>query len=252
MKVAVLGGTGTLGRPLIAALAERGHDVLALSRRAPRTLPAGAMHRRIDLTDGHGLEAALEGVEVVVDCSNSNPRNAGPVLVEGTKRLLPVGVAAGVRHHIGISIVGCDRVPLAYYDVKVEQEEAIAGGGLPWSLVRATQFHSLIGGVFAWTGRFGVIPTGRARLQPVDPRVVAKRLAAVVEEEPGGRLGDIAGPEVLTLSELARAWRRAGHRALPLRIPMVGRIGHPLHEGALCAPDAAAGGSTFEEWLARG
>jgi uncharacterized protein YbjT (DUF2867 family) len=252
VKVAVVGGTGTLGRPLVAALAERGHHVLALSRGAPRELPIGALHRRINLTDCHGLEAALEGVEVVVDCSNSSPRNAGPVLVEGTKRLLPIGAAAGVRHHVGISIVGCDRVPMAYYDVKVEQEEAIAAGEVPWSLVRATQFHPLIERAFAWAGRFGVVPTGRARLQPVDPRVVAERLAAVVEGEPAGRLGDVAGPEVSTLSELARTWRRAGHRALPLRIPMLGRTGRPLSEGALCAPDAAAGGSTFEEWLARG
>lgn len=252
MKVAVVGGTGTLGRPLVAALTERGHDVLALCRRAPRALPAGAVHRRIDLTDGHGLEAALEGVEVVVDCSNEGPRNAGPVLVEGTKRLLPIGAAAGVRHHIGISIVGCDRVPMDYYDVKVEQEEAIADGELPWSLVRATQFHTLIAWAFAQTGRFGVVPTGSARLQPVDPRVVAKRLAAVVEAEPAGRLGDIAGPKVSTLSELAEAWRRAGHRALPLRIPMLGRVGRPVREGALCAPDAAAGGPTFGEWLADG
>lgn len=252
MRVAVVGGTGMLGRPLVAALAERGHEVLALSRRAPRKLPGGALHRRIDLTDGYGLEAALEGVEVVADCSNSNPRNAGPVLVEGTKRLLPAGAAAGVRHHIGISIVGCDRVPMAYYGVKVEQERAIAAGELPWSLVRATQFHTLIAWAFAQAGRFGVVPTGSARLQPVDSKVVAEQLVGVVEGEPAGRLGDIAGPEVQTLTELAKVWRRAGHRALPLRIPMVGRIGRPLHEGALCDPRAATAGPNFKESLADG
>jgi uncharacterized protein YbjT (DUF2867 family) len=252
MKVAVVGGTGVLGTLLVRTLAGAGHEVLALSRRAPRELPAGATHMCIDLTDGHGLEATLAGVEVVVDCSNSNPRNAAPVLVEGTKRLLPAGVAAGVRHHVGVSIVGCDRVPTAYYKVKVEQEETIAAGELPWSLVRATQFHTLIAWAFGQAGRFGVVPTGRAQLQPVDPGVVADRLAAIVAGEPGGRLGDVAGPEVLTLSELARAWKRAGHRALPLRIPMLGRIGRPVKEGALCAPSAAGGGTTFEEWLARG
>jgi uncharacterized protein YbjT (DUF2867 family) len=249
MKVAVVGGTGVLGARLTRCLSSAGHDVLALSR-GVRALPAGLTHRPVDLVSGAGLAAALEGVEVVVDASNSNPRNAGPVLVEGTKRLLRVEAAAGVRHHVGISIVGCDRVPTAYYEVKVRQEEAIAAGEVPWSLLRASQFHTLIASGFGRANRLGVVPTGSARLQPVDPDVVAERLARIAAAGPAGRLGDVAGPRVLTLSELAEAWRRAGHRALPLRIPMIGRVGRPLREGALCNPDAAAGGPGFEEWLA--
>jgi uncharacterized protein YbjT (DUF2867 family) len=250
MKVAVVGGTGVLGKPLVAALAARGDEVLALSRNAPRKLPDRASHRRVDLTTGEGLEDALAGVEVVIDCSNEGPRGAGPVLVEGTKRLLPAGAAAGVRHHVGVSIVGCDRVPMDYYKVKVEQEEAIAAGEVPWSLLRATQFHTLIDHLFKQDARFGIVRSGSARFQPVDPPLVAKCLAEAAHAEPAGRLPDVAGPELLTLSELARAWRRAGHRALPLRFPMIGPIGRPLREGALCNPDAAAGGRTFERWLA--
>src|SRR5436190_4100189 len=128
MKVAVVGGTGALAAPLLAELAARGDDVLALSRRPGAELPAGASRRRVELTSGAGLGEALAGVEVVVDASNGDPRNAAPVLVEGTKRLLRAAAEAGVRHYVGISIVGCDRVPMAYYKVKVEQEEAIAGG----------------------------------------------------------------------------------------------------------------------------
>lgn len=252
MKVAVVGGTGVLGKPLVGALAAAGDEVRVLSRRAPKRLPDGASHRRVDLTGGEGLAEALAGVEVVVDCSNSTPRNAAPVLVEGTKRLLRAGKEVGVRHHVGVSIVGCDRVPMAYYEVKVEQEEAIAAGEVPWSLLRATQFHTLIAWVFGQAGRARVVPNGSARLQPIHPPVVAERLAETVHAEPAGRLGDIAGPEVLTLTELAKAWRGAGHRALPLRIPMVGRIGRPLREGALCNQDAAAGGPTFEGWLRDG
>jgi uncharacterized protein YbjT (DUF2867 family) len=174
------------------------------------------------------------------------------VLVEGTRRLLRAGAAAGVRHHVGVSIVGCDRVPLAYYKVKVEQEEAIAAGEVPWSLLRATQFHTLIAWAFGQAARFGVVPSGGARLQPIDPRVVAARLAEVVRGEPAGRLPDIGGPEVQTLTELAKAWRGAGHRALPLRIPMIGRIGRPLLEAALCNPVAASDGPSFAEWLTHG
>ncbi len=252
MKVAVVGGTGVLGKPLVAALAARGDEVLALSRTTPRKLPDGASHRSVDLTSGERLTGALSGVEVLVDASNSSPRNAGPVLVEGTKRLLRAGAEAGVRHHIGISIVGCDRVPMAYYKVKVEQEEAIAGAAVPWSLLRATQFHPLLAWAFGEAGRFRVVPTGSAQLQPIDPLVVVERLTEAAHAEPAGRLPDIAGPKVHTLTELAQVWRQAGHRAMPLRLPMVGRIGRPVREGALCNPDAAAGGRTFKQWLADG
>ncbi len=251
MKVAVVGGTGVLGKPLVAELAARGDEVLALSRTAPRKLPDGASHRRIDLTTGDGLAEALAGIEVIVDASNSStPRRAAPVMVEGTKRLLNAGAEAGARHYVGVSIVGCERVPMAYYKVKVQQEEAIAAGAIPWSLLNATQFHTLIDYLFKQDARFGIVRSGSARFQPIDPPVVAERLAAAAHAEPAGRLPDVAGPEVLTLSELAKAWRRAGHRALPLRFPMVGPIGRPLREGALCNPDAAAGGRTFEQWLA--
>jgi uncharacterized protein YbjT (DUF2867 family) len=253
MKVAVVGGTGVLGKLVAAELAARGNEVLALSRRPGRGLPAGATHRSIDLTNGEGLDEALAGAEVVVDCLNSsNPRDAHPVLVGGTTRLLLAGAAAGVGHHVGVSVVGCDRVPMAYYKDKVEQEKVIAGAEVPWSLVRATQFHTLIAWSFARARRFGVVPTGSARLQPIDPAVVAARLARVARDGPAGRLDDIGGPQVQTLSELAGAWRRTGHRALPLRIPMVGPIGRPLHEGALCNPGAAAAGPSFEEWLENG
>ncbi len=251
MKVAVVGGTGVLGKPLVAELAARGDEVRVLSRSAPKRLPDGASHRRIDLTSGEGLAEALGGVEVVVDVSNSStPRRAAPVLVEGTKRLLRAGAEADAQHYVGVSIVGCERVPMAYYKVKVEQERAIAEGEVPWSLLRATQFHTLIDYLFKQDARFGIVRSGSARFQPVDPPVVAERVAGAAHADPAGRLPDVAGPEVLTLSELADAWRRAGHRALPLRFPMIGPIGRPMREGALCNPDAAAGGRTFEQWLA--
>lgn len=251
MKVAVVGGTGVLGKLVVAELAARGDEVLALSRRPGRTVPEGVSHRRVDLTTGEGLAEALAGVEVVVDASSSStPRRAAPVLVEGTKRLLRAGAEAGARHYVGVSIVGCERVPMAYYKVKVQQEATIAAGAIPWSLLRATQFHTLIDYLFKQDARFGVVRSGSARFQPIDPSLVAERMAGVAHADPAGRLPDVAGPAVLTLSELAKAWRQAGHRALPLRFPMVGPIGRPLREGALCNPDAAAGGRTFEQWLA--
>lgn len=258
MKVAVIGGTGVLGRLVVAELVERGDEVLALSRSRPAAeLPGGASHRRVDLVGGEGLDTGLAGVEAVVDASNAPPaprRRARQVLVEGSERLLRAEAEAGVRHHVTISIVGCDRVPMAYYGAKVAQEQAVESGPVPWSLLRATQFHTLLDWAFASAARFRVLPTGTARVQPIDPAAVAVRLADVTHGGPAGRLPSLAGPEVKTLSELARTWRQAkGGSLLPVRIPMIGRRGRALRAGGLCEPDAAATGTrTFEDWLRDG
>jgi uncharacterized protein YbjT (DUF2867 family) len=251
LKVAVVGGTGGLGSLVVAELAARGDEVVALSR-SPRSaaLPSGASHRRADLATGEGLGEGLDGVEVVVDASNAL-REAREVLVEGSKRLLGAEAEAGARHHVAVSIVGCDRVPMPYYRAKVAQEKAVESGGVPWSLLRATQFHSLLDWAFGRVARFRVLPTGAARIQPIDPAAAAARLADAAHAEPSGRLPDLAGPEVLTLTELAKTWRRArGRHLLPVRIPMVGRVGRAVGDGALCDPAAAVESSSFAEWLA--
>ncbi len=246
--VAVVGGTGTIGAPVVAALLARGATVRVLSRNA-RALPASAEHRRIDLDSGAGIADALAGADVVVDAANST-RGAQKTMVEGTARLLEAGAAAGVGHHLTISIIGIDRVPTSYYRHKLAQERAVEGGPLPWSILPAAQFHQLLEMGFGYVARFGLRPTGSAQLQPIDPRVVAERLADAALATPAGRLPEIAGPKVQTLSELSGAWAAArGKHRLHLRVPAWGKIGRPLAAGALCAPDGAAGGEDFEEWL---
>ncbi len=250
----MIGGTGALGSLVVAELVARGDEVLVLSRSpGAAALPSGTSHRRIDLASGDGLAEGLAGAEVVVDASNDN-REAQKVLVNGSKRLLPAEAGAGVRHHVAISVVGCDRVPMAYYGAKVAQEQAVESGPVPWSLLRATQFHTLLDWAFASAARFRVLPTGTARVQPIDPAAVAVRLADVAHGEPAGRLPSLAGPAVETLSELARTWRQAkGRSLLPVRIPMIGRRGRALRAGGLCEPGAAAAGTrTFEDWLRDG
>lgn len=246
--VAVVGGTGTLGAPVVRELLARGADVRVLSRNAAN-VPDGAAHHRVDLTSGEGLAPALAGVDAVVDTANST-KGAEEVLVAGTKRLLEAGAAAGVAHHVAISIIGIDQVPMSYYRVKLAQEEAIESGPLPFSLLRASQFSQLLDQAFGAAARFGVRPTGAAKVQPIDPEIVAACLAEAVSAGPGGRLPDVAGPKVQTLSELSRAWAsaRAKHR-LPLRIPAWGKMGRALAAGALCDPAAATPGEDFEEWL---
>lgn len=250
MRVAVIGGTGGLGRLVAAGLAARGDEVRVVSRHAPESpLADGIEHQRADLASGEGLAEAVAGMEVVVNSVNEL-RRARAVLVGGTRRLLDAEAAAGVGHHVAISIVGCERVPWSYYDAKAAQEDVVAAGPVGWSLLRATQFHTLLAGTFAEAARWRLVPTGRALLQPIDPALVAERLVAVVHAGPAGRLPDLAGPEVRTLTELAGAWRaHHGRRLLALRVPFVGRVGRALRAGGLTDPAAAAGGPAFAQWL---
>jgi uncharacterized protein YbjT (DUF2867 family) len=253
MRVAVIGGTGELGSLVVAELATRGDEVRAVSRNAPTEgmLPVGAEHARADLASGDGVRGALEGIEVVLDSSNDR-RRARDVLVDGTLRLVAAGADAGVRHHVGISIVGCDRVPNAYYKAKVAQEEALASGTVPWSLLRATQFHALVAAGIAGAARFRVLPKVRVPLQPIDTAVVARRLAELVHGEPAGRVADVAGPQVEQLDALASAWSaHAGRRLLPLRVPplALGKGGREMAAGLLTDPAAATDGPTFAQWL---
>jgi uncharacterized protein YbjT (DUF2867 family) len=246
--VAVAGGTGTLGAPVVRELLARGATVRVLSRNATN-VPDGAEHRRVDLTSGEGLAQALAGADAVIDAANAT-KAAEDVLVAGTGRLLEAEAAAGVGHHLVISIIGIDQVPMKYYRVKFAQEKAIESGAVPYSILRASQFPQLLDMAFTAAARFGIRPTGTAKIQPIDPTVVAARLADAALAGPAGRLPDIAGPKVQTLSELSRTWATArGKRRLPLRVPAWGKMGKALAAGALCDPAAATPGEDFEEWL---
>src|SRR5262249_12047031 len=160
MRIAIVGGTGTLGRHVVTNLAQRGHEVRVLSR-SSQDFPA-------DLVSGKGLDAALAGCAAVVDASNaSSPKRAAQVLVEGTARLLTAEQHAGVSHHVCISIVGCEQIPIGYFRVKTEQEQAVERGPVPFSIVRATQFHELASATLAAAGKYRVLPVPRMRLQTV-------------------------------------------------------------------------------------
>ncbi|MCW2979627.1 MAG: hypothetical protein JWO14_1354 [Solirubrobacterales bacterium] len=248
LTVAVVGGTGTVGAPVAAALLARDATVRVLTRNRAN-VPAGAEHRRVDLISGEGIAEALAGADAVVDAVNST-RRPKKTLVEGTGRLLEAGAAAGVGHHVTISIVGVEHIPSSYYRHKIAQERAVEAGPVPWSILRATQFHQLLDMAFGFAARVGLRPTGAGMLQPMDPLVAAERLADAALAEPAGRLPDIAGPRITTISELSDAWAIARRRRrLPLRIPSIGKAGKAIAAGELCAPDGAAGGKDFEEWL---
>jgi uncharacterized protein YbjT (DUF2867 family) len=244
MRIAIVGGAGTLGSHITAELSERGHDVRVLSRRSTQ-FP-------VDLSSGQGLAAAIEGCDAVVDASNAAARRAAQVLVGGSRRLLAVERDSGVRHHVGISIVGCERVPIGYYRAKAAQEQVVSGGLAPWSLVRATQFHELIAMMLAAAAKWRVLPIPAARFQPVAAAEVARVVADVAEGESARGRIQVAGPQVMTAAELARTWQSVtGRRALPVPVPVPGVVGRALRAGALTAESAdVLGTQTFAGWLA--
>jgi uncharacterized protein YbjT (DUF2867 family) len=243
--ILVTGGTGTLGRALVMRLREQGHEPRVLSRRAGPGATVG------DLETGEGVAGAVRGADVVVHAA-SRPRHD----VAQARTLLDAlrdegRRAAATPHLVFVSIVGVDRVPLAYYRDKVAVERMVAEAGVPWTVQRATQFHDLLVMLFGVLGRAPVLPVlAGARFQPVDVRDVAERLAALAVGAPAGRAEDLAGPQVRTMADLARAWASAtGRRRVVVPVPLPGAPARAVRAGALLAPDHADGRITFEEFL---
>jgi len=251
MRVLVVGGTGSAGRPLVTELQHRGHDVAVLGRTAGKA-PAGARDLTGDLTSGAGLVDACRDVHAVVHVANGIGRAARPVLVEGTHRLVDAAAGAGVGHVVVLSICGVDRTPLGYHRAKVEQERAVAAAGVPWSILRATQFHELLTQIFASSARRGaVLALARTPLRPVAATTAASALADLVDAGPSGHVSDLAGPAVIECVEAALGWRRAtGVRrpVLPLWLP--GEGGRMLRAGALVPDRGRFAGPSYAEWLA--
>lgn len=246
--ILVAGGTGTLGRPLVAKLTGSGHRVRVLSRRPP---PAGAepgSWATGDLRAGTGVAEAAAGMDVIVHCASSL-RGDVPL----TANLIRAAQQAGSPHLVYISIVGVDRVPFGYYRMKLAAEGLIAAGGLPWTILRATQFHDLILTVCTALARLPVMPLPAGfRFQPVEVTEVADRLAGLAAGAPAGRVPDLGGPEIRPVAELATAYLRAtglNRRLVP--VPLPGAAAAGFRQGGNLAPEHAAGQVTFEEFLSR-
>ncbi|WP_338742913.1 SDR family oxidoreductase [Actinomadura luteofluorescens] len=250
--ILVTGASGTLGRPVTRLLAEAGADVRALSRRA-REPEAGVTWCRGDLVTGEGVEDALAGVETVVHCA-SDPLHAKRDL-PAARNLIGAARRQGAPHLVYISIVGVDTIPYRYYRIKYAVERAIEDSGLPYTILRATQFHTLPDAVFgALTKVPGLMLLPRGlRDQPVDVGEVAGRLAELaLAAGPARRVDDMGGPEVLTAEEMMRDYLEARGLRRPVRIPvpLPGRAARGFREGRHLTPDRAVGKRTWRQFLA--
>jgi uncharacterized protein YbjT (DUF2867 family) len=228
--ILVTGGTGTLGRLGVPRLR--------------------------DLATGEGIDAAVEGTEIIVHCAGSTKGDE-----DKARHLVRAALAAGVRHLVYISVVGADRIPVAsavdramfgYFASKLAAERVVTESGLPWTTLRATQFHDLILMTARQMARLPVIPVPPGfRFQPVDAGEVAERLVELALGTPAGLAPDIAGPRVYGMAELLRGYLRARGKHRPIvAVPLPGKAARAFRAGANLAPDRAVGRRTWEDFLA--
>jgi uncharacterized protein YbjT (DUF2867 family) len=253
LPILVTGGTGTLGRRLVPRLTGAGYAVRVLTRHG-RPDADGVRYVAGDLATGAGLADAAGGVGTIIHCAGGAKGDD-----ELTRNLLRA--VTGTPHLVYISVVGADRVPVVsavdramfgYFASKLATERVVERSGLPWTTLRATQFHDLILTVTRQLAKLPVVPAPAGfRCQPVDTDEVAARLAELALGEPAGLVPDLAGPRVYTFAELVRGYLRAAGRRRPiLPVPLVGRAARAVRAGAILAPEHATGKRTWEEFLA--
>ncbi|MER8186683.1 SDR family oxidoreductase [Kitasatospora sp. NPDC094015] len=255
--ILVTGGTGTLGRLVVPRLLAAGRPVRVLSRRggdhaeaAPGAGTAATVEYVAgDLLADQGIDAALAGVQTVLHLAGG-PKGDD----EATRHLVRAAVGTGqVRHLVYVSVIGADKVPLGWFRAKRDAERAVAGSGLPWTTLRAAQFHDLALTVVEKMAKLPMIPVpGSLRFQPVDAREVADRLVELALGEPAGLVPDLAGPTVYGLDELSRGYLRARGRRRPmLPVRMPGAAGRAYRSGDnLSLAGATVGRRSWEEFLA--
>jgi uncharacterized protein YbjT (DUF2867 family) len=244
--ILVTGGTGTLGRLTVSKLRDKGYMIRVLSRHS-REAKEGIEYVTGDLATDEGIEAAVAGAEIIVHCAGSSKGDEVKA-----QNLVRAAAQAGTQHLVFISVVGADRANFAYYKSKLASEKVIADSGIPWTTLRATQFHDLILTVVKAMSKLPVIPVPSGfRFQPVDAGEVAARLAELAPGAPAGLVPDLAGPKVYSMKELVRAYLRASHKRrllMPLWLP--GKGAQSLRAGGNLAPERAVGRRTWEEFLA--
>jgi uncharacterized protein YbjT (DUF2867 family) len=253
--ILVTGGTGTLGRHVVARLRDAGRDVRVLSRHAREPEQAVDLVTG-DLDTGEGIDAAVAGAGTIIHLAGAQKGDG-----KKAQTLVTAASRTGVRHLVHISVVGVDRVPVAsaidramfgYFASKRAAEEVVAESGVPWTTLRATQFHDLMLATARGMARLPVIPVPSGfRFQPVEADEVAARLVELALAGPAGLVPDIAGPRVYDMSELVRGYLLASgkHRLLvPLRLP--GGAARAFRAGANLSPDRAVGRVSWEDFLA--
>jgi uncharacterized protein YbjT (DUF2867 family) len=243
--ILVTGGTGALGSLVAGRLRAAGHEVRVLSRRAGAGTHVG------DLSKGVGVAEAARGAELIVHAA-SDVQRFGRSDTEQTSHLLDA--APDARHLLYVSIVGIDQIPFAYYRRKLECERLVAASGIPYTNLRATQFHELVGWLLQSAERLPIAPLPLDfRFQTMAAVDAAARVQEVIEGDPLGAVVNFGGPEVMTLRQMAEIWRAArGRPRRAVRLPLPGAVARAFREGRNTCPEQASGGQRWEGFVAAG
>jgi uncharacterized protein YbjT (DUF2867 family) len=246
MKIVVIGGTGLIGSKLVHNLRERGHDVLAA---APST--------GVNSITREGLAQAMDGADIVVDVANAPSWEDQAVLdffETSSRNLLAAEAAAGVRHHVALSIVGSERLPEnGYFRAKVAQENLIKASGIPYTILRATQFFEFVGGIAQAATVGEEICLSPALIQPMASDDVVAALTEVTLATPVNGTVEVAGPEAMPLDELVRRFLRATQDTRKVVPDVHARyFGSVLDDQSLTpGKNPRLGAIRFEDWLAQ-
>ena len=242
MRIAVVGGTGLVGRYVVDSLKKSGHEAVILARSTG-----------VDVVTGEGLAEALAGVDAVVDVTNTAATEAAAAqefFAAETGHLLAAEEEAGVRHHVVLSIVGIEMVPSnAHYAGKRRQEDLVEAGSVPFTILRATQFHEFAAMVVGWNRQGDTASVPPLLMQPVAARDVGKALAEVAVGQPQGRI-DLAGPEPQDLVDMARRTLAARGETVKLVPSWAGPLNTEMAGDVLLpGPNARIAATTFDTWL---
>jgi uncharacterized protein YbjT (DUF2867 family) len=247
MKIVVIGGRGLIGGKLVELLRRGGHDVLAASRATG-----------VDTLTGAGMAEAFAGAQVVVDVSNSPSFEDRAVLEffeTAGRNIRAAEEAVEVGHHVALSIVGTERLQASgYFRAKLAQEALIKAAGVPYTIVRATQFFEFVGGIADAATQGSTVRVSPAMMQPIAADDVTAILADVTVAAPRCGTLDIAGPEPIRMDDLVRRYLAARSDARQVVVDdAAGYFGSPVDDRSLTPQgEAQLGATRFEEWLGRG
>ena len=246
MKIVVIGGTGLIGQKLVQNLRQHGHEAVPASRSTG-----------VNTLTGDGLAEALAGADVVVDVANSptfEDQASMDFFQTSGRNILAAEKAAGVKHHVALSVVGTERlVAMGYFRAKLAQEELIKASGRPYTIVRATQFFEFVGAIAQTATEGNTVRLPPALMQPIASEDVAAAVADVATGEPLNQTIDVAGPEPIRMDELARQFLKASHDSKEVVAdPNATYFGIPVDDRSLMPMGKARLGPTrFADWMSR-
>lgn len=244
MKIVVIGGSGLIGAKVVTLLTSKGHEAVAAS-------PSSG----VNTVTGEGLTGALTGAQVVVDVANSPSFETAAALAffeAAGRNLLAAEKATGVKHHVALSVVGTERLlEFGYFGAKLAQEQLIENSGQPYTIVRATQFFELVGGIAQEATRGDIVRVSPARIQPMAAEDVAAAVVDAALAAPVNGVVEVAGPESFPLDQLVRTYLAARNvRKEVIADPAARYFGVKLDDRSLTPdPGARTGAIKFSDWL---